>query len=74
LVALPSVANWRLAAVPEVFTDVDIQQLLDSFIQLNCSPRRGHAMMRCPTDLGLKASEVIRPKLKDLDWHVGTIP
>jgi site-specific recombinase XerD len=71
--ALPSAANWRLAALPEVFTDVEIQELLESFRHLSCSPKRGYAMMRLLTDLGLRASEVVRLQLEDLDWHAGTV-
>lgn len=71
--SLPSVAHWRLAGLPEVLTETEIQQLLDSFQQLTCSPKRAYAMVRCLTDLGLRASEVVHLRLEDIDWRAGTI-
>jgi len=62
-----------LAALPEVFSEQEIQQLLSSFRELSCSPKRAYAMVRCLADLGLRASEVARLHLEDIDWHTGTI-
>jgi integrase len=71
--AVPSVAHWRLASLPEVLSQQEIQRLLDSFKRLERSPKRAYAMTRCLTDLGLRASEVVRLKLSDVDWRSGTI-
>lgn len=71
--AVPSVAHWRLASLPEVLSQQEIQRLLDSFKQLEGSPKRAYAMTRCLTDLGLRASEVVGLKLSDVDWRSGTI-
>jgi integrase len=56
-----------------VLSEAEVQQLLGSFEQLPRSPKRAHAMARCLTDLGLRASEVIQLHLSDVDWHSGTI-
>jgi integrase/recombinase XerD len=69
----PRVAHWRLATVPESLTESEIRQFLDSFRQLTCSPKRAYAMVRCLTDLGLRASEVALLRLEDVDWRTGTI-
>lgn len=71
--SVPTVANWRLAPLPEVLTDSEVQQLLDSFRRLTCSSKRAYAMVRCLTDLGLRASEVAHLRLEDIDWRAGTI-
>jgi site-specific recombinase XerD len=71
--AVPSAAHWRLAALPEVFTEEEIRRLLSSFERLTCSPKRGYAMARCLTDLGLRASEVVGLQLEDINWREGTI-
>ncbi len=71
--AVPSAAHWRLATLPEVFTEAEIQRLLNSFQQLTCSPKRAYAMARCLADLGLRASEVIGVQLEDINWSEGTI-
>ena len=71
--SLPSVANWRLATVPEVLSDREIGQLLQSFKRLKDSPKRAYAMARCLVDLGLRASEVAHLQLDDIDWNAGTV-
>jgi integrase len=71
--AVPSVAHWRLASLPEVLSEEEVRQLLGSFEQLARSPKRAHAMARCLTDIGLRASEVVQLRLSDIDWRAGTI-
>ncbi len=71
--AVPSVAHWRLAPLPEVLSEKEVRQLLGSFEQLPRSPKRAHAMARCLTDIALRASEVVQLHLSDVDWRTGTI-
>jgi integrase len=73
LMGVPSVANWRLAPLPEVLSEMEIEQLLRSFDQPFPSCKRAYAMMRCLLDLGLRCGEVVRLCLDDIDWHAGTI-
>lgn len=71
--AVPSVANWRLATLPSVLSEIDIVRFLRSFDQSAPSGKRAYAMARCLTDLGLRANEVARLRLEDIDWHRGII-
>jgi site-specific recombinase XerD len=71
--AVPSAAHWRLAGVPELLSDQEVRALLNSFSKLEHSPKRAYAMVRCLTDLGLRASEVAHLRLEDIDWKKGTI-
>lgn len=71
--AIPRVANWRLASLPEVLTGVEIDELLSSFDQAFPSRLRAHAMVRCLIDLGLRSSEVVKLQLDDINWADGTI-
>lgn len=73
LEAVPSAAHWRLAGVPELLSGEEVHALLNSFRDLRHSPRRAYAMVRCLTDLGLRASEVVQLRLDDIDWKGGTI-
>lgn len=66
--AVPSAAHWRLAGVPELLSDQEVRNLLNSFCELKYSPKRAYAMVRCLTDLGLRASEVVQLRLDDIDW------
>jgi site-specific recombinase XerD len=71
--AVPSIAHWCLATLPDVFSEKEVEQLLESFQQLSSSAKRAYAMVRCLTDLGLRASEVVQLHLDDVDWRAGTI-
>jgi integrase/recombinase XerD len=73
LAAIPSIANWRLATLPEVPTEIEIERLLRSFDQPFPSSRRANAMLRCLVDLGLRSSEVVGLRLDDIDWQAGTV-
>jgi site-specific recombinase XerD len=71
--AIPRPAHWRLASLPEVLTDSEIDKLLQSFNQPFPSRRRAYAIVRCLIDLGLRSSEVAKLCLEDIDWVNGTI-
>ncbi|MEK1947752.1 MAG: site-specific integrase [Ensifer adhaerens] len=71
--ANPRVAHWRLASLPEVLTDAEINELLSSFDQSFPSRLRAYAMVRCLIDLGLRSSEVVKLQLDDINWADGTI-
>ena len=71
--AIPRVAHWRLASLPEVLTDAELDELLQSFDQPFPSRRRAYAMTRCLIDLGLRSSEVVNLRLEDINWAEGTI-
>ena len=73
LAAIPSIANWRLATLPEVPTEIEIGRLLRSFDQPVPSSLRAYAMVRCLVDLGLRSSEVVGLQLDDIDWQAGTV-
>lgn len=73
LAAIPRAAHWRLASLPEVLTDAEIDELLRSFDPPFRSHRRAFAMLRCLTDLGLRCSEVAKLRLEDIDWTEGTL-
>jgi integrase len=71
--AIPRAAHWRLASLPEVLTDAEIDDLLRSFDQPFPSHRRAYAIARCLIDLGLRSSEVVSLRLEDINWADGTI-
>lgn len=73
LAAVPSIAQWRLAELPEVPTGAEVELLLRSFDQPFPSYRRAYAMTRCLVDLGLRSSEVVGLHLDDIDWRAGTV-
>jgi site-specific recombinase XerD len=71
--SIPNAAHWRLAALPETLSEAEVEQMLCSFNAPFPSSRRAYAMVRCLTDLGLRAAEVVSLRLEDIDWRAGTL-
>ncbi|MGB2625648.1 MAG: site-specific integrase [Candidatus Acidiferrum sp.] len=71
--AVPTVAAWRLSGLPEILSAEELNQFLNTFDRRSISGQRGYAMVRCLADLGLRAHEVVRLQLDDLNWREGTL-
>lgn len=71
--AVPTSASWRLATLPRVLTDDELQRLLAAFSRKTVMGRRDYAITRCLVDLGLRAGEVARLRLDDIDWRKGKL-
>lgn len=70
---ISSPAHWRLATLPHALTVEEVEQLLDSFRFVRRWPKRGYALVRCALDLGLRAGEIARLTIRDIDWRAGTV-
>lgn len=70
---ISSPAHWRLASLPHALTAEEVEQLLASFTLAQRWPKRGYAIVRCALDLGLRASEIARLTISDVDWRAGTV-
>ncbi len=70
---VPTVPNHRLASVPRHLSTDEFARLLGSLD--TSSPRgvRDRAILLCVARLGLRASEVARLGLEDIDWRSGTV-
>jgi site-specific recombinase XerD len=71
--AVPSVAGWRLAALPKALTPRDLAALLGSCNRRRATGRRDFAVLTLLARLGLRAGEVAGLQLDDVDWRAGTI-
>jgi site-specific recombinase XerD len=71
--AVPSVAEWRLAALPKGLTPREIQALVASCDRRERTGRRDFAVLTMLVRLGLRAGEVAALGLDDIDWRTGTI-
>jgi len=70
---IASPAHWTLASLPRTLTAEEVEQLLSSFGEVRRWPKRGYAIVRCALDLGLRAGEIARLMLGDIDWRAGTV-
>ena len=71
--ALPRVAQWRLAGLPQVLSTAEIKQFLGAFDRDAPIGKRDYAIARCLLDLGLRRAEVARLEFKDVDWQAATL-
>jgi integrase len=71
--AVPSIAHWRATSLPTALNEVEIEHFLDSFDRASIEGSRNYAIARCMVDLGLRAGEVARLQLEDLNWREGTL-
>jgi site-specific recombinase XerD len=71
--AVPSVVRRRLAGLPRYLEAAQLDQLLTSLGRSTPCEQRDRAMVLCVARLGLRASEVTRMRLEDIDWRAGVI-
>jgi site-specific recombinase XerD len=71
--AVPTVANWRLSALPKCMKAEDVEHLLQSGDRTTPQGRRDAAILLLLARLGLRAGEVAALTLDDLDWGAGEL-
>lgn len=71
--AVPSVRRWRLVDVPKYLKPTDVEQLLGSGDRTSPVGRRNYALLLLLARLGLRAGEVVRLELGDIDWRAGEL-
>lgn len=65
--------HWKLASLPRALKSDEADRLLQSFTTVRRSPKRGYAIIRCALDMGLRAGEIARLLISDVDWRAGTV-
>jgi len=65
--------HWKLASLPRALKPDEADRLLQSFATVRRSPKRGYAIVRCALDMGLRAGEIARLLISDVDWRAGTV-
>jgi integrase len=71
--AVPSVAGWRGASLPKALEAVEVARLLKSCDRRTSVGRRDFAILMVLSRLGLRAKEVARLQLGDIDWRLGEL-
>lgn len=71
--AAPTMTGRRRPLLPQGIGRRDAQALLASCDRRQAIGRRDHAVLSILIRLGLRAGEVARPRLEDIDWRVGQI-
>jgi len=71
--AVPSVAGSKLAGLPQALEAAEVKRLLAACDRRTRVGRRDFAMLMLLARLGLRAGEVRRLSLDDLDWRTGEL-
>jgi len=67
------IASWRLSGLPNFLEPKEVEKLLESIDQTNCSGLRDYAIVLLLARLGLRGGEVVNLELEDIDWESGII-
>ena len=70
---IPSVATWSLATTPKSLPAETVQRVLEQQNRTTPLGRRNYAILLLLARLGLRAGEVARLNLEDIDWENGVI-
>ncbi|MDP9073605.1 MAG: site-specific integrase [Actinomycetota bacterium] len=71
--AVPSVASRRLVGLPDPLSISQVRALLGACDRRSRIGRRDYAMIILFWRLGMRAGEVARLGMDDIDWHVGEV-
>jgi integrase/recombinase XerD len=68
-----TVANWSMTSIPRAISTDAVRRLLASINRRTAMGRRDYAILLLLARLGLRAGEVVRLELDDIDWNVGSL-
>jgi len=71
--AVPGVAKWRAGSLPKALPADHVVLLLASCDRATAVGRRDFAILTVLSRLGLRACEVARLELSDIDWRAGEL-
>jgi site-specific recombinase XerD len=71
--AIPTLAHWRLAALPRYLAPDEVERVIDSCDRSSPVGRRNRAMLLLLARLGLRAGDIRQLRLGDIDWRGGSI-
>jgi site-specific recombinase XerD len=71
--AVPVQAHWRLASLPRCLTSEQLERLIAACNGGSCNRRRDRAIILLLARLGLRAGDVARMRLVDLEWDSATL-
>jgi integrase len=70
--AVPTVAHWRLSALPRYLPDSDVDRIIATCDPTTPVGARDRAILLLLARLGLRAGDVVALRLDELDWQDGS--
>lgn len=71
--AVPTMRNWKHAALPRHVSTADLDCVLKLFRDASPQGRRNRAIILSLARLGLRANEIVQLRLEDIDWRGGRL-
>lgn len=71
--AVPAVAGWRRSDIPRSLESEQVERLVRGGDRRTAVGRRNRALLLLLARLGLRAGEVVRLTLEDIDWEAGVL-
>jgi integrase len=71
--AVPAFASWRLADLPKYLTAEQVDRLIAACDGRSAERRRDRAIIMLLARLGLRAGDVARLRIADIEWDTGTL-
>jgi len=70
---VPTARNWRQSSIPQYLSEDDVQRMLNVCDRSNANGQRDYAILLLLARLGLRACEIPRLEIDDINWRVGEI-
>ncbi|MDX8450598.1 tyrosine-type recombinase/integrase [Mesorhizobium captivum] len=70
---VPAYAHWRLADMPRYLSAEQVSRLIAACDSETIACRRDRAIVLLLARLGLRAGDVARLRLVDIEWHTGSL-
>jgi len=71
--AIPVLAHWRLSSLPRYLQPEEVERIISSCDPNSPVGRRDRAILLLLARLGLRAGDIVRLRLNDIDWEVSAI-
>jgi site-specific recombinase XerD len=71
--SIPAIARWSNAELPKFLSPQEVERLLQTCKGDDCTGQRNRAMLLLLARLGLRAGEIARMTLDDIDWEAGEL-
>lgn len=71
--AIPTIAGWRLSALPRYLPAADVERVLGACDSATVTGARDRAILLLLARLGLRAGDIYALRLGDIDWAQATV-
>ena len=73
LAAIPTLAHWRLSSLPRHLQEEEVERIISSCDPNSPVGKRNRAILLLLARLGLRAGDIVKLRLGDIDWKDATV-